>query len=624
VTTLDNLKKEAKRRLRALRAAAAADRSTLRDVQHALAREHGHESWTAMVEAVTREQGADSPRGDRARAEIVDAFLGFACWDHHVHGKGVHGRCDRAAGRLLAQHPEIARDSIYTAVVCGERGEVGRLIAANPEVACVSGGPRGWTPLLYLCYTRFTHQPAIDSAVAIGRMLLDAGANPNDFYMAGSARYTALVGVAGEGEQDSPRQPQGAALFELLLERGADPFDIQVLYNTHFRADVLWWLELIYKHSANGPRGFAWADPEWRMLDMGNYGTGARFLIDLAEAKSDGRLREWLVAHGANPTSTARVPRRIGDRDPFIAACLRLDREEATRLLAEYRGYLRSPAAIFAAARRDRADVVSWLLDLGVPIEIEDEAKQRTLHVAAAANALRVAGLLIERGAEIDPRETRWNAAPMGVAAYAHHTRMLDLLSQYSRDVVNLCGEGYIDRLREVLADERNGAVGVEGTALFWLPDDEPKALAAIDLLLAHGADAGRRNSRGQTAADVAEERGLLEAAGRLRSVEGPAPQGRDGKVHLYDSLAHDLVLAHDSGFEPALQRLRTHYGLAFTWDELRAGVKDRLAVIPRHELPNPSMYAGYFALPEARLLVARQAGFTSWEALVEAGSSSA
>jgi len=236
VTTLDNLKKEAKRRLKALRAAAAADRSNLSDVQHALAREHGHESWTAMVEAVTREQGTDSPRGDRARAEIVAAFLGFACWDHHVHGKGVHGRCDRAAGRLLAQHPEIARDSIYTAVVCGQRDEVGRLIAANPEVACASGGTRGWTPLLYLCYTRFTHQPAIDSAVAIGRMLLDAGANPNDFYMAGSARYTALVGVAGEGEQDSPRQPQGAALplpgkladgvpeaFDKLLIRGLHP-----------------------------------------------------------------------------------------------------------------------------------------------------------------------------------------------------------------------------------------------------------------------------------------------------------------------------------------------------------------------------------------------------------------
>jgi hypothetical protein len=31
-----------------------------------------------------------------------------------------------------------------------------------------------------------------------------------------------LVGAAGEGEQDSPRQPYAAELFELLLERGAE------------------------------------------------------------------------------------------------------------------------------------------------------------------------------------------------------------------------------------------------------------------------------------------------------------------------------------------------------------------------------------------------------------------
>src|SRR5262249_442163 len=163
--------------------------------------------------------------------------------------------------------------------VCGERGEVGRLIAANPEVARKSGGPRGWTPLLYLCYTRFTHQPTIDNAVAIGEILLDAGANANDFYIAGSGRSNAPRapsgggrwggeggggGGGGGGEGDVPGQAEGAALFELLVERGADPFDIQVLYNTHFSGDVLWWLELIWKHTEGTVRAAAWDDPEWR------------------------------------------------------------------------------------------------------------------------------------------------------------------------------------------------------------------------------------------------------------------------------------------------------------------------------------------------------------------------
>ena len=42
-------------------------------------------------------------------------------------------------------------------------------------------------------------------------------------------------------------------LFELLLERGAEPFAIQVLYNTHFSGDVLWWLALVYEHTIHTP-----------------------------------------------------------------------------------------------------------------------------------------------------------------------------------------------------------------------------------------------------------------------------------------------------------------------------------------------------------------------------------
>ena len=54
MSSIDNLKKEAKRRLKALRAQQPEATATLRDVQHTVAREHGHESWKAMADAITR------------------------------------------------------------------------------------------------------------------------------------------------------------------------------------------------------------------------------------------------------------------------------------------------------------------------------------------------------------------------------------------------------------------------------------------------------------------------------------------------------------------------------------------------------------------------------------------
>ena len=88
-----------------------------------------------------------------------------------------------------------------------------------------------------------------------------------------------------------PRQPYAAALFELLLERGAEPFDIQVLYDTHFSGDILWWLELVYNHTAHTSRGAAWKDPDWAMFDMGGYGPGAYFILKCALEKERPRSR---------------------------------------------------------------------------------------------------------------------------------------------------------------------------------------------------------------------------------------------------------------------------------------------------------------------------------------------
>ena len=465
-----------------------------------------------LEEAGKRVEPAAVPHG--SHQERVARFLTFACWDHRVHGKPEHRMYDRAAQRLLAQHPEVARDSIYTAVVAGDLEEAQRILAARPEAARERGGARQWTPLLYLCYTRLSHPPAIDNAVAIARELLDRGANPNDYYMAGHSRYSTLVGIAREGEQDAPPHPRREELFQLLLERGARMYDAQVLYNTHFHGDVLWWLKLVYAQAVKAGREADWQDPSWAMLDMGGYGPGAAYLLDIAERKKNPELARWLREHGARTTR----PKAEGE-GAVVEALFQLDREAAGAHIERHPELLRSPRAFFAAAQLDRADVVEWLVESGIPIDIRNEHNAGALHHAAGRNALSVAKFLIERGVEIDPRDTQWNSTPIGWASHADHREMVDFLSKYTRNVWTLAFRGYVDRLREVLRENPVLAKSVarDGTTpLWWLPDDESEAIAIVELLLAHGADPQAPNQAGKTARDWALERGMVEVAKRL------------------------------------------------------------------------------------------------------------
>ena len=91
-TTLDNLKREAKRWLKALRANVAdarvrldralqnaPDVPTLRDVQRALAVEHGLQGWAELKARV-----GDTAVSRAEHARLVDWFLENACPDHHV------------------------------------------------------------------------------------------------------------------------------------------------------------------------------------------------------------------------------------------------------------------------------------------------------------------------------------------------------------------------------------------------------------------------------------------------------------------------------------------------------------------------------------------------------------
>lgn len=193
-SSLDILRKEAKRWLKALQAGddaaqqrllaalpSAASDPSLRDVQLALAREYGLPGWTALHLAIEDLR--------RSHAERVEMILRSADWS-----------ADHATGaRLVTRWPETGRDNLYTAVATGNLAEVQRRLAADPAAANRKGGPLEREPILYLGHSRL---PGSEShGTEIVRLLLDHGADPNAHWIGpwGEPAFTVLTALIGEG-----------------------------------------------------------------------------------------------------------------------------------------------------------------------------------------------------------------------------------------------------------------------------------------------------------------------------------------------------------------------------------------------------------------------------------------
>lgn len=575
-TSLDTLKKEAKRWLRALRGGDAEARRRfeaaypggpaapgLRDVQQALAREHGVASWLAL-----RAELDDQMLAARTHAERVADFLEMASLHYGVRpGTRAYGDYSdspdrrRQAARILERHPEVGRASLHTAVVCGDRHEVARILAARPGAAREKGGREGWEPLLYLCYGRLPTAAAADDALEIARALLDHGADPDSAWTYDwddrPMSFSALCGVIGDGEsgpEACPPHPRADELATLLLDRGADVNQGQALYNTMLRRDDDHWLRVLIARGLGPGHPIAWEPPSRRE------GTSIfQYLLDHAVEMNHLRRATTLLEHGARPVASdgkdlyrrallgggvemAELLARHGaarselsGADAFRAACMRMDRAAAERMVAAHPEYMDQARLLLVdeAAKRDLPDVAGFLLDLGVSPDADfpgPGGRYHALHQAACMNATRIAALLIERGAEVDIRDQGEAATPLAWAVHTHMSGTIELFSRHTRDPFTLAAAGQLDRLRALLAEEpalanatteRALGLGVLGaspgeTPLFVVPDDEDRAIEVAELLLAHGADPARRNAEGATPADRARARGLDDLAALL------------------------------------------------------------------------------------------------------------
>jgi hypothetical protein len=426
----------------------------LADAQLVIARQYGFASWTglrqylAAVDTFTREphlQPAGGPAG--TGQDLADDFVRLACL---VYAGYDASRIERA-GRLLAEQPELARASVYASSAAGEYEHLTGLIRAEPELADRPGGPFGWPPLLYACYSRVS-QDTGRSTLEVARRLLAAGADPNAGYLWSGlpSPFTALTGAFGRGEGAPPAHPRARELATLLLEAGADANDSQALYNCGLQSppDDDSYLRLLLRYGLGQGSGGPWHQ---RLAPVH---PAPRQLLDqeLIKAVRKGLpdRAALLLAHGADPAGqgtghgghTAWEWAALGGQPAildllsqtgpgpdfdevldFLAACMRGDSKRAMSLRAADPGLAaeaiaREPDLLVEAAEGSHEQAVRLLAQVGFDVNAPRQAGYTALHSAAGAGDLGMVRLLVELGADPAIEDRVHHGTALGWAQY--------------------------------------------------------------------------------------------------------------------------------------------------------------------------------------------------------------
>ena len=331
----------------------------------------------------------------------------------------------------------------------------------------MTGGPHGWSPLLYQAYARHNPQADLPATLETAWLLLDAGADPNDgrFWHALPTPFTVLTGVLGYGEHRQPWHPHATAFARLLLERGADPNDGQTLYNRMLGSNDDH-LVLLFEYGLGGhSRGpwhqllgeslespaemlrslLAWAithDQRGRVVLLAEHGVDivSPFTeqrsprrgtpVEVALINGHRELAGQLMALGARPA-------RLSAGDAFVEAVLAGDTEAGQQ----------TPAEVIATVRRKRPGLVTWAAAQGAANAVEllatagfdvnalgrsdlpsNDPWHTALHVAAENGNLTLARTLLQLGADPNIPDKHHQSKPLGWAWHFDQPALAELL----------------------------------------------------------------------------------------------------------------------------------------------------------------------------------------------------
>ena len=408
------------------------DAVSLAAAQLVIARELGFSSWPRLKAAID---------ADAVSRREVSEFVAAS----------VEGRL-RQASDIFRADPSIASRSLLTATVLGDAEAVREMLAADPAAAVAIDDERGWPPLLYACNSRW-HQIDPDRApwmAEVVRILLDAGASPNT-NDGGRPRYrSALRGsvevnnpditrvLLGAGANPDPGQPIGEAAghrdhrcLQLLLSHGARVAGTWAVGAAVYADDPVAMSLLLLDALEAGGGGAA--DKATEALPDAAANASLPVVVALLDAGADPQATDpdgvsaLRLAVRAGRDDTAARLRALGaaddgtDVDRFIGACLNTDRHAAEQLLAGHpdlhdRLTDQDRAVIFDAAASRPAETVALMLDLGFSPHARNGFGEQPLATAAYHGNAAIVRLLLDAGADVDARDTRFDSTPLAFA----------------------------------------------------------------------------------------------------------------------------------------------------------------------------------------------------------------
>ena len=262
--------------------------------------------------------------------------------------------------------------------------------------------------------------------------------------------------------QTSRRTSTELALARLLLDAGADPNDGQTLYNRMFE-DSNDHLRLLFDYGLGRGDGGPWR----RRLGDAQQSPTEMLADHLIWAAAQGRTDRVavLLEGGADPnaagcghpthegrtayawalhtgsTEIAELLRAAGAREPDHELD-EVDRFLAAALAGDPVAVQHADPAVRAVAIRRRPDAVAHAVDLrrpeavrvlvGAGFDVNGAAEVTPLHHAAYAGDLAMARLLVGLGADLGRTDEAFSSTPLGWAEHAHATEVADYLRTVS------------------------------------------------------------------------------------------------------------------------------------------------------------------------------------------------